>query len=337
VASVEDATGSLGDGYKMWMVRDIFRASVEPNPYVFATGNGENTSSNFKTRGVKVGDRLRYSVVGTDALTYTGTTYVTAIEADETNSVLSPAEVSSNNAAGQSGSTMEANQVAADNDLVEPGAENQRNFDGAKAAVFALSATADKYPGEYSKGLLADTYTVEITTAGVAGVARATVSSTGGYYREDARIEADGLGDGYAAIYLGNNLWARFDQTGDDVDMEFQLADTFTFSSPVEAPYNAVPAQNLTVTGRYRGPRDTTYVVEVVRGGVFVRDAAVLDGLQTANKYVLTFTGTPVGTLSIGGLTLTVAGAKRGCVHHQPGRADQRGQCARLRHGRSDC
>lgn len=310
IASVEDATGPLGDAYDLYMLRDAYRVNVDPNPYTFATGNGESNSAHFKTRGVCVGDKVRYSVVGNDTVTYEGTTYITGIEADPTAAMLGEPTAATDNALTQTANSLQNNQVVAGvNDIVVAGAENRRDFDGPLTALYALDSDVEKYPGELSKGLLGDTYTVQITVAGTAGTAQATVSSDGGYYRENVPIHEDPVANG--AIYIGNNLWIRFDQGTGDADAEFQLGDTYTFSADVEAAFNTVPAEDLTVSGKYRGPRDTTYVIEVVRGGVFVRDTAVLDGLQSANKYVVaTAINTVAGdAITIDTITFTASAA----------------------------
>lgn len=288
IASIEDATGSLGDGYGMFMLRDVYRVTVEPNPYVFATSGSTPNSAHFKTRGVVVGDRVRYSVVGEDSVVYEGTTYVTAIEADETSPMLRPATVNTDNIATQRGTVMAAGVVAASNDIIVPGAENRRDMDGAEGALFALSTTAEKYTGSYVDGIVADTFTVTITTPGAAGTARATVESVGGYYREDVPVEIDVAEADRALIYLGANLVMRLHQGTGDADALFQTGDTYTFSTDVLTPYNTIPASALTVTGQYRGPKDTTYVIEVVRGGVFTRTATVIKGIQSTTNATLT-------------------------------------------------
>ena len=269
-----DSTGTMGDAYPLRVARDSFRINIEANPYVFATGNGVDNSDHFKTRGVKVGDRLRYSVVGTDSLVHEGTTYVTALEADDTGSLVDPATASDANAAGQTGTDL----TAPGSGIIQAGSTNQRDFDGTSTALRSLNGgdISDKYPGQYSEGILEDTYTVEITTSGAKGTAYATVSSVGGYYREGVPVEDAGSHDG--VLFIGNNMVIEFDQGSSDTDANFKAGDTYTFSEAVTAPFNAQAAQDITVSGEYRGPEDTTYVIEVTRGGVFNRDVSATSG-----------------------------------------------------------
>ena len=274
LADIADSSGDLGSGYALYMQRDAYRVTVEPSDYVFKTGNGFDHSVNFKSRDVQVGDIIRYSVVDNEGTTLEGTTYVTDIEADDTASVLYPASVNSANATDNYGTVLTSGA-----DIVVSGEENRRDMDGVDTKVYALSSTVQKYPGSYVNGVLSEKFTVTITTDGLAGVARATVDGTSGLHRENVLIEAKTGTDG--VLYLGNNLYVQFDQGSNDADAAFQLGDTYTFASPITAPYNSIPSQDIEVSGSYRGPRDTTYVIEVVRGGVFTRDAAVIPGLSS--------------------------------------------------------
>lgn len=302
----DETTSAVTTDWDVYMVRDAFRIKVFPNDVTWATGNGFTGSAHFKTRGVRVGDRLRYSVVGTDSEVYTGTTRVVALEADRLASQVLPAEPDADNAATQSADLMYPHTGA---DIVAAGADNQRDFDGAQTKVYALAAASDYFPGDYGSGVLSDVYTAEITLAGPAGTARASISTaSGAYSRVDVPILPiiwdDADADNMAMLYLGNNLWMVLHKGAGDADAEFQLGDQYTFSRAIVAPWTSISQAKVTAGGAYTGPRSTTYRMEVVRGGVFNRTVNAFDGMLNPCRAVVTYTGLPSDgdTLTIGGM-----------------------------------
>jgi hypothetical protein len=263
------------------MIPDCFRIRVTANPYTFATANGFNRSAQFKARDVQVGDRVSYSIVDDSLVTHTGESRVVALEADMTRAVVDAATLKATNQASQIGTAA----LSTGADIVEAGADNQREMLGTNTKVFALDAVNADYPGQLSVGILDDTFTVLITVPGLKGVAQATVSNASGtYYRENVRIEDLGSDDGQ--IYVGKNLYINFDKSAGDADAEFQLGDSYSFE--VAAPFAGTPVSKVTSAGVYDGPQDTTYVAEVIRGGVFDRIVNAIPGLQIPSTAVLT-------------------------------------------------
>lgn len=271
-AAVDEAAVSVNTGADVDMVPYGYRIRITPNPYVFSTGNGTSHSSQFRNRGVQVGDKVRYTVT-VGATPYTGETKVTGFEADQTLAVVATPSAKSSNAATQT-----ATVISAGDAIVASGADNLRKFDGANTKVFPLDGTHLTYTGDLKAGVLSDTFNVEITTSGAAGTAEATVTNDSGtYYRTNVPIEINGSDDGQ--IYLGRNLYINFD-AGTLEDGVFQAGDTYTFTSDVKSAFTAISTSVMSSGGTYVGPSDTTYLVEVVRGGVFNRSVHATDGFN---------------------------------------------------------
>lgn len=299
---VIDGTGSgLADDVAYTVMRDFYRIRLSANPYVFKTGNGTSHTSQLLTRGVKVGDRVSISYVDSEDETRTLDTTVAAIEADATIAGFSAPTVATTNTASQDGDTVAHGTGL---DIIEAGADNQRVLDGVNTALYALNAEAQVYPGRLALGLVDETYRLVITTGGLPGAARCTVyAEKAGIVRSGVRISYHPNGDATeAVVYLGDNVWAVLDQGSGDADIELQAGDSYTFSRDVEAPFVAHPADDFTASGDYTGARDTTYRIEVLRGGSFEREAVVSDGVLTPNQYTLTYTGQPsnADTITIG-------------------------------------
>ena len=278
------------------MVPNAFRIRVTPNDYLFKTGNGESHSTQFKGRGVLVGDRVRYSVTTAADLTYTGTTKVTGFEADSKLAVIAAATTKSTNQASQTDTDLDDAATAVTSggagDIVVAGTDNQRAMDGLNTEVMSLDVTNKKYTGDLSNGVVADKYIVTITTPGAAGTALATVTNDSGTYRrETVKIEAAGSHDGQ--IYIGRNLVINFDAGTGDADANFQSGDSYTFSTDILSDFTAVTGITMVESsGTYTGFSDTTYIAEVVRGGAFNRQADVIKGLANPATTVLSVANT---------------------------------------------
>lgn len=256
------------------MIPVVHRILVNENSLVFQTKNGFTRSPNF-LRDVLAGDRIRWRVTSASATTSEERmAKVVGFEADITNPVLGSAVENGNNQDTQTGDDASAGLT-----VVSAGGDNQRDFNGPNTAVFNVSATSDYVHGDYTRGILEQTITIEVTKGGAAGTAEATVSNLAGtYFRTGVAIEAVGADDGQ--IYVGNNLYVNLDQGGGDADALFKVGDTYTIAA-VEAPYTAVAGADLTVAGEYTGAGDTTYNIQVTRGGVFDRVAFADNGLTS--------------------------------------------------------
>lgn len=267
------------------MIPDAYRIAVLPNELTFATGNGYNNSTHFKTRGVKVGDRVRYTVTGDDGNTYEDTTQVAALEADTLASQINDPTFDINNDASLVGDHLVPHTGL---DIIIAGSDNQVECEGSKTALYALDDTNLYYPGNYSAGVLDDTYTLTITSGGAVGAARCKVESdSGSYTRTDVPITAinwdDSDSDQMGMVYIGDNLWAVLHEDSATA-IEFEVGDTYSFSRNITAPWSEIDSDVLTVGGQYTGPSDTTYRLKVVRGGVFDRTVNAIDGLHTPNE-----------------------------------------------------
>lgn len=303
----DESTSPEPEGWDINMLPDVYRVRVLPNDITWATANGYSHSAIFKSRGVKVGDSIRYSVVAPDTLTYAGTSMVAGLEADTVAAIIDKPTAESTNISSVGGDELLPHTGAPD--LVVPGADNIKMFVG---TVFALSDRVPYLPGDYASGLLSESFTVEITVAGAAGTARATVSTvSGSYIRTNVQIVpvhwdiVDPTRK--AMLYLGENLWMMFTR-GPEADLLFELGDTYTFDTALQAPWSVISGNRFTSDGAYVGPVDTTYKVEVTRGGVFTRVVNAIDGLQTPSRVVITYTGRPsdATTFEIGGLTFEI-------------------------------
>ena len=283
-AIVDEVGAPVADDVFVAMVPDAWRIKVLPNDVTWATGNGHNHSLAFGTRGVRAGDRIVYTAVDEDGATVTGETQIAAIEADTVASVVLDPTADNFNAA-----SAEGDQIDVGLDIIEAGADAQRAFDGADTMLYSLDAGKAYFPGDYTTGVLADTVLITITSGGAPGVARARVrTASGNYYRINVPIVASSLyGDATAAIYVGNNMFVAF-EPGTGEDGIFQAGDTYTFTRAVQAPWTQISAATLSKSGTYAGPIDTTYVLEVTRGGVFNRTVTAIPGVKTAAGAVLT-------------------------------------------------
>ena len=270
------------DGLTTVMFRDVFRIRVTANPYIFVTGNGFNHTVQFKGRDVQVGDRIRYQVTDGSSVVHNGTTEIVGFEADQTAADIDDVSPKASNQATQAGDDISSGLV----DIVA-GVDNVCAFDGVNTKLFSLSAVVDYYPGDLLNGLVADSFIVTITKAGAKGVAEATVSNVSGtYYREAVLIEASGSDDGQ--IYIGQNMYINLDAGAGDPDSNFHVGDVYTISPDVEAPFTVIDDTVALAAGAYDGPSDTTYVIEVTRGGVFTRAVNATDGLQVTGGTVFT-------------------------------------------------
>lgn len=280
--AVDEASVNVATGLDVALLSNGFRTRVLKNPYVFKTGNGIDRTSQFKTRDVQVGDRVRYSVVDSLAVTHTGTTKVVGFEADQTLAVTAAAANKSTNQATQA-----VNDLTTGLAIIAAGTDNQRDMDGVNTKLFGLSSAIKQYPGDMLNGLVGDTFDVEITVAGAAGTARANVvNDSGTYVRANVLIEATGADDGQ--LYIGANMYVNFDTGSGDPDALFKVADTYTFSTDVLAAFTALTSTEVVSAGTYTGLSDTTYLLEVLRGGVFDRAVTAMAGLTTTTGATLT-------------------------------------------------
>lgn len=223
-----------------------------PSAYIFKTANGYTRTGGL-LKDVEAGDKIKYTI-GANV----GYSTVTALEPDYSAADLEdPASVD----AGNQGNASLAVAVA------EVGAAPVFTY-----ASAALGGTHDKYFPDLANGVINDTFTITVTEEADLSApsdGKATVSNgTGTYYRTNVPIEVV-ANIGY--VYIGHNLVVSF---------AIAAATVMT----VGAVYTATVTGNFAkivapaVSGTYVGLEDTTYDVEVRRGGVFTRSAKSVAG-----------------------------------------------------------
>jgi len=276
-------------GVDFVQLEDGYRIQISANPFNFSTGNGFNHSAQFKSRGVKVGDVVRFEVIDDALVTHTGQTKVVGFEADQTLARVKATTFHEDNAATQTGTDL---TPKIGTNLVVAGPDNQRAMDGTETRVYALHPTWEKYTGDFPKGIISENITITVKSPGPAGTALADVSyASGTYSRTNVLIEVVlGVADA-GRIYVGNNVWVLLNKGAGDADAEFQTGDSYSFSPNIEAPFTALGSNDVTSGGTYSGPSDTTYVVEVTRGGVFDRIVRRIDGLNNPSQFVVDYSG----------------------------------------------
>ena len=285
VTTVEDqdaadlvaATTNILDDYAFY--------TVFANSIIFKTENGFNRSAGL-FKDVEVGDRIRHVVtpVSTGVPEEVFSTVV-GFEPDILNATVSDQTPADDNAENQ----LSTDLSAGDSSVLAGGGDNQNTglLVGGNAAIYLLDQTAtyDDAFGDQSQGVSDLDITVTIVAGGVAtsGNVTANVSNASGTYnRTGVPIVADAnYPDG--SIYIGSNMVLAFDATGDTSgsgggpDREFKAGDSYEVSG-VLTPVNAV--NNLIVEGSYSGQQDTTYRLEVVRGGLFDRTVVAQPGVN---------------------------------------------------------
>lgn len=229
------------------------RNKVRVADLVLKSGNGFDRSG-ILLRDVRLGDRVRYEYTS-DGTTYEGMTKVVGFEADIAAAVVGATSVKASNADAEAvlGDVLDSN--------------------GATVGTVTMLSDLQAFPGMYADGVVADTVTIRVTTGGSAGTAKASVTyASGKYSRAGVVIEA--AADYTGRLYIGNCMYVEFDD------------DTFvagaTYSVDVSCDYTKLATTDFTVSGAYEGTRNTTYAIEVVRGGRFTRAVTVMPGVINA-------------------------------------------------------
>lgn len=275
VAADQDATDVSAATVEM--IPDCWKVSIFENTNIFKTANGYSRTASL-LKDVEIGDKLQYVVTpASTGVEVSGLSTVVGLEADYSLPALADAEASTDNQITQLGDDLSSAKA------IEAGVDNQRAFDGVNTGALAADGFADyRYPS-YALGLLNETLIISITKGGAAGTAEALVTNASGtYYRNQVPIQAAGADNGQ--IYVGGNVYINFDQGGSDPDAEFKVGDSYTVE--IGSPFTAVAVP--TVDGDYTGQQDTTFNVQITRGGVFDRVSHVIDGLANTTDHALT-------------------------------------------------
>jgi hypothetical protein len=275
-AADQDST-DVGTAADIPVIPDAFRVKVFENDFVFKTANGFSRSAAL-LKDVEVGDGILVTVTpASTSVEETLRSTIVGLEADFTRPEIDDAATDVLNQ-----DTLAGDDVSAGVTTVTSGSDNQRDndFDGPDTKLYSLDAAVDFVIGDLTNSVLSDAITMTVTKAGLQGVAEVRVENDSGTYRrEDVPIEAAGPDEG--RVYLGNNLYVNFDAGVTAIEPgKFLVGDTYEVSA-TEAPFTKV--ENMVSSGDYAGTKDTTYVVEVTRGGVFDTFAHVIDGLVTTS------------------------------------------------------
>lgn len=249
-------------------VPELHSVTVLPNDLVFA---GPGRSAQIP-KDVEAGDYLTYTVTPDS----TGVPVTSTVRVIRTESAMLPAVTAAgafNNPSGRlntSGDDLSATPAID----IEAGSDNQRLFDGVNTGVQPLSSALKYVDASQATAVLGHSFTITITKTGAKGVALCDVVSDEGAVRTAVKIEDAGTDDGQ--IYLGYNVVLNLDKAAGDADAIFQKGDVFQVG-PIRAPVGQ-PA--LSFSGEYTGVVNTTYAIEVIRGGVFSRTTDSSKGLK---------------------------------------------------------
>jgi len=277
VITAEDQDGNAMDtGSGIAVFPDCYRVNVFENTWIFKTANGISRSASL-CKDVEVGDKIKWTVTpASTGLAITGWSTVAGLLPDYTRATLADAQEDAGNTATEAGDNISGAGAA----LMTAGADNQNTaFNMGTSVVKAISGnfmTTDLVSGVLSEDIL-----ITVTKQGTVSLGdkpEVTVENASGTYRrENVLIEATSE---KGQIYVGNNVYVTFVSAGDE---KFYAGDTYTISA--SSAFTKV--SNESVSGTYVGTSDTTYQVEVTRGGVFTRTAAVLAGLTTRSGVTL--------------------------------------------------
>lgn len=222
-------------------------------------------------RDARIGDGVRLSGTGTDAESYEIYTRITGFQHE------------------QIAASVEASEAYANNQINTTQSENATQTDGVTNTVEAL-ANGAAYDGRVA-GYVNETYTIEVIQGGVGSGARLRVTSASGTDNQASVVPA-AFGSDTAIGTRG--LVVNFDTTGvassspgeTFPEEEFVVGQVWVVS--VSQDYTA-PAH--VSSGTYTGPRDTTYIVEVIRGGDLTSSVAS----ERPRVAITTTTGVDIG------------------------------------------
>ena len=257
------------------IVPDCYRVYVYANSWVFKTANGVSRSASL-LKDVMVGDKIQWTVTpASTGIQISGYSTITGLEADYTMPNIGTPAAAAGNSATQAGTDLSsgaANLVA--------GSDNQNtDLDMTTSKTFAMSASLHYPLLSLMSDILTDDYVITVTKAGLSGVAQVSIANASGTYSRTAvPVEAAA---GAGQVYVGNNMYVNFITGG---DANFYIGDSWTVKA-VKAPFTAVA--NEVASGIYVGSADTTYQVQVTRGGVFSPVATVIPGITSTSSVLL--------------------------------------------------
>lgn len=255
------------------MIPYVYKTLIYENSWVFKTANDvSRTGSLYKD--VQVGDKIKWSVIpASTGIEVSGYSSVAGLEADYSRPTIGGLVSGDDNQIQVTGTDISSGLA-----LITASEDNDNeNVTVADTKVHSLSAVLDYPVLSMAANILSDTYTITITTGGVAGAAKAAVTNASGTYRR-TNVPIEIAGSNQGRIYIGNNMYVDFKATDG-----FTAGNIYSVDA-VASPF--IPVTVAAVSGAYAGSTDTTYQIEVTRGGVFTPTAEVLAGITSSGTLV---------------------------------------------------
>lgn len=210
---------------------------INSSAVVFKTANGTNRSSVFSNRDVTIGDIVVVNDGGSNSLT----TSVTGLVADIVASTIGSVTNAGTNATN-------ASQVI--------GAATK----GGTYASITVSELGSSYQGHPDLGIVSDTLTATVTTAGDLTTARFSVSSAKGAFTTATNVAL-------ASKILNLDVSTPLGLSN-DVQLDFTGSTAFSVGQYITVAVTAAVTQvTPTTSGTYTGSKNLTYTGTIVRGG----------------------------------------------------------------------
>lgn len=298
-----------------------YKNRVRSASHAFKTNGAFPRSDALNDRDVKVGDTVYVRGVGTDAENYELWTTVRGFSGETVAATVEAVEDATTNATTQS-ATASVDNLGVTNTIT-------------------LTVDATDYDGRVD-GDIDETYTIEVTKASVGGdltTARLRVTTASGR-DQDSDVEPAGVG-GLTAIGA-RGLKVEFDRNEttsassaaglEDISPD-DLVVGHKWRVRVEQAFTAPVA---TSGGTFTGTRDTTYIVEVTKGGAFADEpeitATTTTGIDKSGPTKVTAAATAfaVGTKGVTVSFTGVSGLRKGDKYYIEAVAETEGSMQTL-------
>lgn len=257
-----------------------------------ANGSSYPRLAGLGDRDVQVGDKVNLRAV-IASVEYKHATYVKALEAEQVAAVTSAAAADAANGPTQSAASTVTKLDAA-------------------TTTNTLTAVLSGYDA-WADGVLDETYTVEVIAGSVGGLlesARLRVTSASGL-DDDLDVASGAVDSDFTVGARGLKLhWASSGGV-DSVSSGSDLTVGEKWQVVVHDDYKAVTG---TSAGTYTGAKDTTYLVEVTRGGTFAGSSkpqitcTTIHGTDASGPSTVTATATAVA-VGTKGVTIAFSGS----------------------------
>ena len=284
LGELQDQDGNTVAGTGNIFVPDCSKVLVYDNSYIWKTENGYvRTPVLFKD--VKIGDRVHWeTVLSATGQTAEGYTQVAGFEPDYTLPKAEDAVADDNNDQPQSGDDLSAGIA-----VLSQGPDNQRTVDFDFAATKVYSNDADhRLDPDLVNNIITEAMIITVTTPGYVGdAAVSVVNASGTYMITNVPVQDRGVADpNYAgSVYLGKGMYVDFIADPAAIDTKKFLSGDQYMAVPIKADYHELMPP--VVSGNYGGMDDTTYRLEVIRGGRFSNSVEVVDGVKVPANLAL--------------------------------------------------